>query len=192
MMPVAIPPWDARGVLPPLNKTNPTSPVRSPYLVSLTDVVLRFGTSRERCRILDGFLRYRAELHAASVTQGFQWLDGSFLECVETLESRDPRDIDVVTFVRLPGGDDPAALHPDLFTPDRAERRRVKQQYLVDNYFLNLDTPPEELVRQSTYWYSLWSHRRDRMWRGFVQVDLSPVDDPAATALLRTLPEHGA
>ncbi|TVS20652.1 MAG: hypothetical protein EA424_02885 [Planctomycetaceae bacterium] len=191
-MPVAIPPWDAMGVLPPLNEANPTSPERSPYVVTLTDVVLRFGTSRERCRIMDGFLRYRGELHGVGLTQGFQWLDGSFLECVETLESRDPRDIDLVTFFRLSRGDDPVAAHPDLFPSDRAGRHVLKQQYFVDNYFLNLDTQSEKLVRQTTYWYSLWSHRRDRIWRGFVQVDLSPTDDPAARALLATLSADGA
>jgi hypothetical protein len=180
------------GVLPPLNEANPTSPERSPYVVALTDVVLRFGTSTQRCQIMDGFLRYRGELHGVGLTQGFQWLDGSFLECVETLESRDPRDIDTVTFFRLSLGDNPAAARPDLLPLDRTGRQRLKREYFVDNYFVNLDTPPAELVRQTTYWYSLWSHRRDRIWRGFVQVDLSPADDPAARTLLATLPVDGA
>jgi hypothetical protein len=100
--------------------------------------------------------------------------------------------MDMVTFFRLSPGDDPAAARPDLFPLDRVGRQHLKSEYFVDNYFLNLDVPPAELVRQTTYWYSLWSHRRDRIWRGFVQVDLSPADDPAARALLATLPVDGA
>jgi hypothetical protein len=158
----------------------------------LTDVVLRFGTSRERCRILDGFLKYRGELHAAGLTQGFQWLNGSFLEHIESLEFRHPQDLDLVTFFRLAAGQDPVAARPNLFAADPAGRRRLKERYLVDNHFVNLDAQAEELILRSTYWYSLWSHRRDRIWKGFVQVDLSPLDDPAAVAALAALPEHGA
>ena len=102
MAPVAIPTWTADGVLPPINASHPVSPMRSPYVVSLTDYVLRFGDTAERRTILEGFLRYRAALHAAGLVQGFQWLDGSFLEHIELTEGRAPNDIDVVTFYRLP------------------------------------------------------------------------------------------
>jgi hypothetical protein len=34
------------------------------------------------------------------------------------------------------------------------------------------------------YWYSMWSHRRDGMWKGFVQIDLSPSEDTPALAIL--------
>jgi hypothetical protein len=90
MSPVAIPAWTADGVLPPINASQPTSPERSPYVVSLTDYVLRFGDTPERRGILDGFLKYRAALHRAGVVQGVQWLDGSFLEHVEVTEGRAP------------------------------------------------------------------------------------------------------
>ena len=67
MTTVAIPNWNAQGVIPPINDLQPTTVDRSPYTVSLTDVVLRFGLSAERRTVLGGFLRYRAALHAAGL-----------------------------------------------------------------------------------------------------------------------------
>lgn len=99
MTTVAISQWNTLGLLPPVN---PTSAERSPYPVALLDVILRFATSPERCKVLKGFLDYRAALHGMGLVNGFQWLDGSFTEQVETLERRSPRDIDVVTFVYTP------------------------------------------------------------------------------------------
>lgn len=55
MSAVAIPAWTADGVLPPINASQPVSPERSPYVVSLTDYVLRFGDTAERRTVLDGF-----------------------------------------------------------------------------------------------------------------------------------------
>lgn len=110
MMPIGIPEWNEHGVLPPVGDADPTSRIRSPYRVSLSEVVLRFGTTEERRAILDGLLRYRAALHAIGLVQSFQWLDGSFLESIEQLESRPPNDVDVVTFIRLPPQLSQAAL----------------------------------------------------------------------------------
>src|SRR5260221_6895823 len=124
MSTISIPTWNAQGVLSPLDVLNPTSATRSPYRVSLTDLILRFNTSPERNAILDGFLRFRAALHETGVVAGFQWLDGSFLEDIETLESRSPNDIDVVTFFHLPVGVTQAALkskNPILFDLGQAK-----------------------------------------------------------------------
>ena len=93
---MAIPAWNALGLLPPIDPTTPTAVERSPYPVSLKDLVLRFGTSPERKAILTGFLEYRAILHQFGVQHGFQWLDGSFMEEIEILEGRPPMDLDVV------------------------------------------------------------------------------------------------
>ena len=36
-------------------------------------------------------------------------------------------------------------------------------------------------VQTLSYWYSMWSHRKsDNMWKGFVQVPLSPMEDKQA------------
>lgn len=108
---VAIPAWSSAGVLPPIRPSAPGhSADRSPYVVDLAMVMDRFATSAARMTILDGLLRFRANLHAAGVVSGFQWLDGSFLEDIETLENRAPKDMDVVTFFDLPHGQDQSSL----------------------------------------------------------------------------------
>ena len=189
MPPVAIPAWTAEGVLPPVNASHPVSPMRSPYVVSLTDYLLRFGDTAERRTIIEGFLRYRAALHAAGLVQGFQWLDGSFLEHIELTEGRAPNDIDAVTFYHLPSGVTQrrlamslgALLDPDL----------VKTTYRIDGYLVGLGMEPERLVAHSAYWYSVWSHRRSQLWKGFVQIDLAVTEDAAASATLASLASPG-
>lgn len=180
----SIPAWNSAGVLPPIRPNAPgNTPDRSPYVVDLVVLFDRFATSPERMAILDGLLRFRADLHAAGITSGFQWLDGSFLEQVETLEGRAPRDMDVVTFFDLPQGLDQRALarrHGTQFDPKHA-----KATYAIDAYFVVLGQPTDQRqVRNIAYWYSLWSHRRDGLWKGFVQVDLDPAQDGDARATL--------
>jgi len=180
---VAIPDWNAQGVLPPINPASPTSFDRSPYQISLTDLVLRYATSAARETILGGFLRFRAALHAAGLIQGFQWIDGSFLEHIELIEERSPRDVDVVTFYHLSSGQTQQTLlaaYPQLFVPQTA-----KQVYQVDARFVQLNQQrPEPLVRQSAYWYSVWSHRRSDLWKGYLQIDLAPGEDEIAQTSL--------
>lgn len=183
MATVPIPAWNASGILPPVSSTAPTSADRSPYTVSLSEFVLRFGTSPKRQQILSGFLQYRRRLHSAGFTTGFQWLDGSFLENVETTEIRDPNDLDVVTFFSLPVGltqEQVAANAPDLL-----DRSHLKTTYLVDAFFVSLGSQAISLVERSAYWYSMWAHRRDSTWKGYLQVDLDSVEDALAALHLQ-------
>ena len=165
---------------------DPTSHNRSPYVVSLVDFVQRFATSPERIAILQGFLRYRAALHAISLTDGFQWLDGSFLENKEQLLAQAPSDIDVVTFFQLPAQVSETELisrNPRLF--DSREHQNNKQQFLVDAFFSPLYLPAERLMKSSNYWYGMWSHQRDTfIWKGFCQVSLSISEDALAQNFL--------
>ena len=39
-------------------------------------------------------------------------------------------------------------------------------------------------IRQISYWYSMWSHRRDGVWKGFIQVSLDPTEDILALQTL--------
>lgn len=177
---VAIPNWTSRGVLPPVNALQATSAERSPYRVKLLDVVMQFATSQQRCTILKGFLEYRAALHSMALTQGFQWLDGSFSENVELLENRTPKDIDVVSFVHTPLGFAPALQQLDVLDHDQA-----KATFLVDSYFVEINLlPPDNLIKLSTYWYSMWSHRRNQEWKGYLEIDLCPAEDAVANAWL--------
>ncbi len=183
MTTVPIPAWNAVGLLPPINQANPTSYERSPYSVAILDVVMRFGTSTERCRVLEGFLDYRAALHGMGLVRGFQWLDGSFTEQVETLEHRPPRDIDVVSFLHTPEDFEPSAAQLQVFDHDYA-----KASFLVDSYIVALtELEPEDIVQQSAYWYSMWSHRRDNAWKGYLQIDMNPAHDADARDRLNQL-----
>jgi len=99
----SIPPLGASGVLPPYVGSSPTIPTAmSPYATSLVEIVQRFSGSPGRVTLLQGYLNYRRALSAVGLADGFQWLSGSFFEDIENLERRDPHDIDVVTFWKLP------------------------------------------------------------------------------------------
>ena len=186
-----IPNWSSRGVLPPINSAEPTSTDRSPYRVSLIDFVLRFGNTESRRRILEGFLDFRSALHEIGVDNGFQWVNGSFLENIEITENRSPRDLDLVTFFRLPEGRTQRTLRdaaPNIF-----DNAYCKENFHVDVYFQPLgDGSPESLVSQSAYWYSVWSHRRNGYWKGYLQLDLSNTDDEIARANIALPIDEGA
>lgn len=187
-----IPSWNVAGVLPPIRPGAPGhSHDRSPYAALLLEVIDKFSTSSERIHILQGFLQLRAALHALGVVKGFQWVDGSFLEQVELLESRPPGDIDVVSYFDLPPGKsetDLVALHADLF-----DHEHVKTTYKVDHYPVVLGKSIDAFqVRQISYWYSMWSHRRDGLWKGFIQVSLDPTEDVQALQTLTAKSPAGA
>jgi hypothetical protein len=155
------------------------SPDRSPYLCNIEDFTKKYCLSDERADILDGFLNYRNELYQENILVGFQWLNGSFCEEIEVNEGRSPNDIDVVTFMERP----PGVSLPDLMTarPDIFKKSEAKTAYRVDAHFMELGTTFEAWnVKLLSYWYSLWAHRRDAVWKGFVQVPLSPADDNRA------------
>ena len=184
-----IPAWNLHGVVPPFDPTDPTSTVRSPYIVALPDVVLRFAVTPERVEIMEGFLRYRRLLHAAGIVAGFQWLDGSFLEDVEMIRTAPPKDIDVTTFFYLPNGKTEHELCEEIINncPVLLNKTAIKQQYYTDVFLVGLDQNNLEFcMQQSHYWYGVWSHQRDTFrWKGFVQIDLDPQTDAIADVVLQ-------
>ncbi len=183
-----IPAWNSSAVLPPVRPGQPGhSADRSPYSASFSEVVQRFATSAERIIILRGLLDYRRELFRLGIVSGFQWLDGSFMEHKEVLLNAPPQDVDVVTFFSLPAGipDEQTfvAQNPDLFEPVRSKLR-----FHVDAYAMVIGNPLEASdVQQISYWYSMWSHRRNGLWKGFVQVDISAAGDQIEEALLNQI-----
>lgn len=179
---MTVPEWNSAGLLPPHDPDAPVSQARSPYVVTVADVVAKLSTTPQRCAIADGFLRYRADLHALGFTSGFQWINGSFCSDVETLEGRPPNDIDIVTFLDTPADLDHQAVFvakPQLFLDP-------KKEYLCDAYFVELNgATPEYLVANSAYWSSVWGHTRGGTWKGFLQVSLDPAFDAAARDMLQ-------
>ena len=77
-----IPSFNQSGVLPPfLPHGGPThSSSMAPYRSSLLEIAQALCSSPERRDILLGLIDYRDNLRAAGITQGFQWVAGSFLE----------------------------------------------------------------------------------------------------------------
>ena len=186
-----IPEWDSSAVIPAIDFGHPTSRDRSPYKASALSIVKRFGHTSKRRRLLMGLLEFRADLHKAGLLRGFQWLNGSFAENVEGEKGEDPCDIDLVTFYRVPDGYTQSTLfsqYPDLF-----RHGTIKADYGLDTYFVTLNqVNPEEVVTRSTYWYSLFSHRReDYAWKGYVQIDLAADRDVEARNELEAMDKLG-
>lgn len=175
-----IPGWLPEGVLPPT--LSPTGEQRAPYQTSSIELVRRFRGTAERRAILDGLLRLREQVRGLGLDDGFQWVDGSFCENVEVTEGRPPKDVDVVTFARLGGAHGQQQLFDKA--PEFFDRGKVRATYQVDHYWVDLTADANaDLVRHVSYWYSMWSHRRDGLWKGFLQLELAE-DDAAAIAEL--------
>jgi hypothetical protein len=68
---------------------------RWPYQVTMVELVAGLGTTPWRCILLFGLLSYRRLLTNLGYAAGVQFVDGSFVENVETREGRDPGDIDL-------------------------------------------------------------------------------------------------
>lgn len=186
-----IPAFNHSHVLPPFEGDRLNSAQSSPYKATVDELVRRFATSPERSSILDGLFRYRAELRKHGFVKGFQWLDGSFVEDVETRDGRPPGDIDLVTFAYPPEGSSNAEIGHLFATVDLFNRERCKENYRCDTTIVNLTTSPEWLVTQSRFWYGLYSHRRgDALWKGMLELPLD-CDDATAQSVLSQLLHQG-
>lgn len=188
-----IPAFSINGVLPPYigpNGPGGSSEDMSPYIVSSLEVVTTLGSSARRKEILRGWLRYRAALRAIGFNRGFQWLDGSFVE------DKNPRDLDVVSFLHKPAEIQDKTQLQNWLTSNKHffDRSDVKTSYDLDHFFVDLSGSPEGIVSTTRYFLGLFSHRRgDDLWKGMLQVNLgSAVDDEAALdALGASVPEQG-
>jgi len=183
-----IPELNQSGVLPPfIPEIGPTNPAAmAPYRVTITEFVQRYAKSKERIEILKGLLAYRELLRNRGITEGFQWVDGSFVEDVERNKGRPPSDIDLVTFAnRPPNNDDPDKWrklvndNPELFIPDVS-----KETFICDAYFVDLNIQPIHLVKSTSYWFGLFSHQRDTyLWKGMVEISIICNDEEAKVIL---------
>jgi hypothetical protein len=184
-----IPPYDAiLNVLPPHLGDPRAIFDLSPYPCTSHEVCIRFMGSRERNKILSGFIELRQQIMGAGI-QGFQWVSGSYVEDVETQEGRPPNDIDVVTFVSVPTDPKDLAAALAAANPNLLNGAHVKANFCVDHFWLPLGTNPSDLVSMTRYWYGLFSHRRDRVWKGMLYLSLlNKSDDDAAHAALGVSP----
>ncbi len=177
-----IPPFNMDGVLPPYigSATSGGGNFDSPYLTNLVEIVNRFATSPKRVEIIKGFIAYRAALLANGVSDGFQWVDGSFVT-----NKHEPSDVDVVTFG---SARELQAIPRNLF-----EKHHCKPTYHCDVYAVVLDGGPSDMVvKQICFWHRLFSMTKPNppaspsVPKGMLQIRLnSPQDDAAATSILQ-------
>lgn len=186
-----LPSFDMRGLLPPFIGSDATTSDRSPYWTSMADLVFAFATTPHRRQLLRNLISYRTLLAGEGYVGGIQFIDGSFVENVETLASRDPGDIDVFSILNVPPKyvTDPAAWQTNGFPFWQAEivdRERNKNRFKLDTYAVlleELQAQPMSLIGNIIYWYSLFSHQRETFaWKGFAGLALDPTGDQAALA----------
>jgi len=179
-----IPQFDHNLVLPP-HIGNPAhgSDLVSPYPATTIELVNRFATSNERVSILKGFLQFRAQLQNFGLINGFQWLDGSFLEDIETQENRAPRDLDLITMYW--GYDREFQLLLVNALPEFRDKDLAKKSYLIDHFGFDAGESPSFTIELTRYWVQLFTHNRNKVWKGMIRIGLNtPADDGIAMQLL--------
>jgi len=189
---MSIPAFDLGGVLPPFLGSRPgILAYQSPYHTDTEDLVLRFGTTPHRNQLLRGLLDLRAAFRTIGIVNGFQWIDGSFVEDKEGRGGSPPSDIDIVTVFERPAPlrDDvkwqafAAAYLHTLFDPGYC-----KAHYRCEAFAIDLGMSGQNTAMLSAFWFGLFSHQRDTFrWKGVVQCPMGddPVDQPASDELAR-------
>jgi hypothetical protein len=184
-----IPPFNHSHVLPPFLGDELTMQQASPYVTTSVELVQHFGNSIQRRALLRSFFALRTRLRSMGFVHGFFWIDGSFVENVEHSRQLSPGDIDTVFFANPPSHLVSAQEWVNLASgnSDVFERKQCKNKYACDFILINLGKPPEKLVKETRYWYGLFSHRRvDQVWKGLLELPMNN-DDASALALLDNL-----
>jgi hypothetical protein len=155
----------------------------SPYRATVDEFVAQFATSTERRMILQGFLQFRRDLRMKGAW-GWQWLDGSFLEDVESQQGRAPYYLDIVTFLVRPASITTAA-QMDFFVKSNLglfERAQTKANFHCDALYVDLALGLYNVVSLSRYYFGLFSHQRvTAVWKGMLEIDF-PLHDTDAAA----------
>ena len=188
---MALPPFDMHGLLPPFNGSDPTQVDRSPYFCTMTELCSALGTTDHRRGLLRNLIDYRALIASDDFVEGVQFINGSFVENIETIEKRPPNDIDVFSILVPPTKYvNTSALWQTagsvFWENEIIDNPKNKTRFSVDCYALILDIKDlGSFLRQSLYWYSLFSHKRSNYeWKGFAAVPLNAADDQAALAAI--------
>ncbi len=183
---MAIPDYNSQGLLPPHNGNPADMDGGSPYQVTSLELCTAFSTTRPRREILKGYLKLRACLLELQLTEGFQWLDGRFLE-KDRARNADPDHIQVVTFYKpSPLLDDPHFAELKNRVNDFDISRRL---YCVDHTYVNLDWELPVVISHTRHYSALLSHQPETgLWKGMLQIKLNtPQDDAMALQHLEEL-----
>jgi hypothetical protein len=187
---MAIPQFTMEGILPPFTGSDPggAPDLMSPYKVSTAAAVNHFSTSDRRKEILAGWLQYRQDLRSIGIVDGFQWLDGSFVE------DKSPNDLDLVVFLRRPASHfDDKAFHSLMNSrQDLFDRAALKAKYHLDVLFVDLDGNASVIVVATAYYLQLFSHQRQTfLWKGLIRVQHDDAQDDANLLSGLTSPAAG-
>ncbi|MGI4885468.1 MAG: DUF6932 family protein [Janthinobacterium lividum] len=187
-----IPVSTIQGILPPFISGDPTfSTNMSPYRATMKEFVERFGTSPERQKIIWGLLDYRANLMACGLT-GFQWLSGSFVEDVESIRGRPPKDIDVVSVINRPSGIASDEKWIEFLDGEYGilliDSEAMKNAFHCDAHTIDMNEPGIDIVNLTRFWFGLFSHQRvTSAWKGMVAVELNAQQDTEARSIMPQL-----
>ncbi len=177
-----IPDFDHNDVLPP-HLGNPISTNNSPFRCTSLELCEKFSTSKQRIEMLKGLLEFRSELTRYGINQGFQYIDGSFLENIEVSENRPPNDIDIVTFTK---GLSQERMHELVRAfPELVDVAQSKAKYNLDHYVVDYAFSPDLTIELMRYWLQLFSHNRRGVWKGMLRLELNTgeIDQEALTLL---------
>ena len=185
-----IPEFDHNHVLPP-HIGNPSDGIHlvSPYRATSIELVDFFATSKKRIEILIGLFSFRAKLTAQGLINGFQWLDGSFVENIEKQENRSPNDLDLITFYFGYDKNFQDKLVQNF--AEFADRDLGKKNYLLDHFPFDATYSPVNNIEFTRYFVQLFSHNRNKVWKGMIRIELNTTDqDNEALEKLKKLQEN--
>lgn len=170
------------GLLPPHHSSQNGGPARpdelSPFLATTLELCQRFGGTLERRAILRGYLQMRQRLTDLQVVEGFQWVDGHFLEEYEKRTRKPPESIRVVTFCRTPKAiADPN--YSSLFQP-LMSRRVTQATFHVSHQLISLGWPAHSIIEATRMQAAMMSHSDEGVWKGYIRIPLNTPDDDAA------------
>ena len=98
--------------------------------------------------------------------------------------------MDVVTFYAVPNG----TTEEILYNIDKEifDNNLCKKRFGIDGYLIGFSSTSDEvMIRLITYWHGMWSHTREDVRKGFLQVSLDPSQDQNARQLLQTFGGNG-
>lgn len=188
-----LPSFDSRGLLPPFLGDDAATPDRSPYWITMDELATAMGSTPHRKQLIANLITYRKMLADEGYVSGIQFIDGSFVENIETIASRPPSDIDVFSVLCAPPkylSDMPAwqATGLPFWQTEIIDRDRNKQRFGLDTYavlFEERAAKPMNLISDIIYWYGLFSHQRGTLaWKGFAGLALDPAGDQAALSAM--------
>lgn len=174
-----IPDFSVIGLLPPYIGEDPTSSAYMlPYKTSLQEISNRFGQSDRRKMIFEGLMNYNSRLKDLGFGSGYQLICGSFTEDCEKNRGKDQEDVDVVTLASLPDYclsendiDILYANNADVFDHDTC-----KEVHYVDAYIVNSSVPQSLIMFNYLFWGNLFTHTRDKAWKGILCVKFNGKD----------------